>query len=113
MKTQRHEKVAAMSDRKRFEYDTVLHELDDNGGAYVAFPWDIRKEFEKGRVKVKALFDGIPYDGSIVNMGVKNPDGSVCYVIGVLKVIRKKLNKHDGDMIHVVIEEKETQDEGS
>jgi hypothetical protein len=40
-------------------------------------------------------------------MGVKNPDGSVCYIIGVLKAIRNKLNKHDGDTIHVVIEEKE------
>ena len=89
---------------KRFEYDTVLHENPDNGGAYVAFPWDIRAEFGKGRVKVHAEFDGIPYDGSIVNMGVKNDDGTICYIIGVLKSIRKKLNKHDGDTIHVVIE---------
>ena len=64
-------------------------------------------------MKVHALFDGIPYDGSIVNMGVKNPDGSVCYIIDVLKAIRNKLNKHDGDTIHVVIEEKETQDVGT
>ena len=89
---------------KRFEYDTVLHENPDNGGAYVAFPWDIRAEFGKGRVKVHAEFDGVPYDGSIVNMGVKNDDGTICYIIGVLKSIRKKLNKHDGDTIHVVIE---------
>ena len=89
---------------KRYEYDAVLHEIPDNGGAYVAFPWDIRAEFGKGRVKVHAEFDGIPYDGSIVNMGVKNDDGTICYIIGVLKSIRKKLNKHDGDMIHVVIE---------
>ena len=89
---------------KRFEYDTVLHEIPTNGGAYVAFPWDIRAEFGKGRVKVHAEFDGIPYDGSIVNMGVKNDDGTICYIIGVLKAIRKKLDKHDGDMIHVVIE---------
>ena len=52
----------------KYEYDTVLHETDDNGGAYVVFPWDIRQEFGKGRVKVHADFDGIPYDGSIVNM---------------------------------------------
>ena len=89
---------------KQFEYDAVLHEDPDNGGAYVAFPWDIRQEFGKGRVKVHALFDGIPYEGSIVNMGVKNPDGSVCYVIGVLKSIRTKLNKRDGDSIHVMID---------
>ena len=92
---------------KQYEYDAILREMDDNGGAYVPFPWDIREEFGKGRVKVHALFDGIPYDGSIVNMGVKNPDGSVCYIIGVLKAIRNKLNKHDGDTIHVVISKQE------
>ena len=89
---------------KRFEYDTVLHENPDNGGAYVAFPWDIRAEFGKGRVKVHVEFDGVTYDGSIVNMGVKNDDGTICYILGVLKAIRKKLDKHDGDTIHVVIE---------
>ena len=89
---------------KQYEYDAVLHEDPDSGGAYVAFPGDIRQEFGKGRVKVHALFDGIPYDGSIVNMGVKNPDGSVCYIIGVLKSIRSKLNKRDGDLVHVIIE---------
>jgi hypothetical protein len=90
--------------KKRYEYDAVLHEMEDNGGAYVEFPWDIRKESGKGRLKVHASFDGIPYDGSIVNMGVKNDDGSICYIIGVLKSIRKRLNKKDGDTIHVVIE---------
>ena len=90
--------------KKRYEYDAVLHEMEDNGGAYVEFPWDIRKESGKGRLKVHAAFEGIPYDGSIVNMGVKNDDGSICYIIGVLKSIRKRLNKKDGDTIHVVIE---------
>lgn len=89
---------------KCYEYDTVLHETPDNGGAYVEFPWNIRDEFGKGRVKVRAWFDGIPYTGSIVNMGVRNPDGSVCYIIGVLKTIRKQLDKYDGDLIHVLIE---------
>ena len=93
-----------MSSMKRYEYDAVLHETADNGGAYVAFPWDIRQEFGKGRVRVHALFDGIPYEGSIVNMGVKNQDGSVCYIIGVLKAIRKQMGKADGDTVHVVIE---------
>ena len=89
---------------KQYEYDAILHEDPESGGAYVVFPWDIRQEFGKGRVKVYASFDGIPYDGGIVNMGVKNPDGSVCYIIGVLKAIRTKLNKRDGDIIHVMIE---------
>ena len=91
---------------KQYEYDEVLHEVQDSGGAYVVFPWDISQEFGKGRVKVHAEFDGVPYDGSIVNMGVKNTDGSICYIIGVTKAIRKKLNKTDGDRIHVVIEER-------
>ena len=92
---------------RRYEYEAVLHETPDSGGAYVAFPPDIRREFGKGRLKVHAAFDGIPYDGSIVNMGVKNPDGSVCYVIGVRKAIRAKLGKGDGDRIRVVIEAEE------
>ena len=69
----------------------------------MAFPWNIRQLFGKGRVKVRACFDGIPYDGSIVNMGVKNPDGSVCHVIGVRKAIREALGKGEGDTIRVVI----------
>ena len=93
-----------MTVMKCYEYDAVLHEVPDKGGAYVAFPWDVRQEFGKGYAKVHAEFDGISYDGRIVNMGVKNPDGSICYVIGVLKAIRVKLDKHDGDTIHVIIE---------
>ena len=90
-----------------YSYDTILHENADNGGAYVAFPWDIRREFGKGRVKVRATFDGIPYDGSIVNMGLKNEDGSICYVIGVLKEIRQRLGKADSDTVHVTIKLRE------
>ena len=86
----------------QYEYDAVLHEEPD-GGAWVAFPWNIRQLFGKGRVKVRASFDGIPYDGSIVNMGVKNPDGSICYVIGVRKAIRKALGKGEGDTLRVTI----------
>ncbi|MBQ8137263.1 MAG: DUF1905 domain-containing protein [Clostridia bacterium] len=92
---------------KTYEYDAILHETEDHRGAYVAFPWDLRQEFNRGRIKARAWFDGIPYDGSIVNMGVKNPDGSVCYIIGVLKSIREKLNKRDGDSMHVLIQVRE------
>ena len=91
---------------RKFEYDEVIHETPDNGGAYVIFPWNIREVFGKGRVKIHAAFDGIPYDGSIVNMGVKDSQGNICYVIGVLKSIREKLGKKDGDSVHVVIEER-------
>ena len=95
-----------MNEKKVYEYEAVLHEDVESGGAFVAFPWDIRKEFGKGRVKVLAEFDGIPYEGSIVNMGLKNEDGSICWVIGVLKRIRTALGKKDGDTLHVVIRER-------
>ena len=88
---------------ERFEYDEILHELPEKGGAYVIFPWDIREKFGKGRIRVHALFDGQPYDGSIVNMGVKDAQGNTCYIIGMLKSIRAKLGKQDGDSVHVII----------
>ena len=91
---------------KQYEYNAVIRELPEKGGAYVVFPWNIREEFGKGRVKVHATFDGIPYDGSIVNMGVKNEDGSVCYILGMLKSIRTQLGKGDGDTVHIVILER-------
>ena len=89
-----------------YTFVATLLEIPENGVAYVIFPWDIRKEFGKGRVKVNATFDGIEYTGSVVNMGLRNEDGSICYIIGVLKSIRKQLGKADGDTIHVVIKER-------
>ena len=90
---------------KSFHYIEKIHFDPQSGGAYVVFPYDIRKEFGKGRVKVRAIFDGIPYDGSIVNMGVKDEAGNICYVIGVLKSIRTRLNKSDGDPVDIWIYE--------
>ena len=89
--------------QKEYSFTAILHEIPDKGGAYIIFPYDIRKEFGKGRVRVHAEFNGIPYDGSIVNMGVKDKDGRICYIIGVLKSIRKQLGKKDGDSIQVKI----------
>lgn len=80
--------------------------MRDNGGAYVVFPWDLREEFGAGRVKVRVLFDGIPYEGSVVNMGLKDEQGNILYIIGLLKAIRKDLGKGDGDLVHVVVEKR-------
>jgi hypothetical protein len=92
---------------KIYEYDATIKSSDiGKGGAYVVFPYDIREEFAKGRVKVRATFDGEPYDGSIVNMGLKNPDGSVCYIIGIRKDIRMKIGKQLGDTVRVTIQER-------
>lgn len=89
---------------KIYRYRAIIQEVKEKGGAYVAFPYDIRKEFGKGRVKVLAKFDGLEYRGSIVNMGLKNEDGSICYIIGVLKDLRKAMKKDIGDEIEVCIE---------
>ena len=96
-----------MNDRV-YEYEaTIQASAIGRGGAYVPFPYDIQTEFGKGRVKVHATFDGEPYDGSIVNMGVKNADGSVCYIIGILKDIRAKIGKQAGDSVRVTVRERE------
>ncbi len=89
-----------------YEYDAVIRAVPDKGGAYVAFPWNIREEFGRGRVKVHVEFEDVPYDGSIVSMGVKNDDGSICYIIGMLKSIREKLGKVPGDTVHVRVSER-------
>lgn len=89
--------------QQEYKFSAILHEMPDNGGAYIVFPWDIRKEFGKGRVKVHAEFNGIAYDGSIVNMGIKDENGNICYIIGVLKKIRQQLKITDGDKINVKI----------
>ncbi|MCL2597716.1 MAG: DUF1905 domain-containing protein [Paludibacter sp.] len=92
---------------KIYEYEAVIQSsVAGRGGALVPFPYDVRKEFGKGRVKVHATFDGEPYDGSVVNMGVKYADGSVCYVIGILKDIRAKIGKQPGDTVVVTIRER-------
>ena len=92
---------------KVYKYDAVIqHSTIGKGGAYVPFPYDVREEFGKGRVRVHATFDSEPYEGSVVNMGVKNVDGSVCYIIGILKDIRNKIGKHTGDTVRVTIRER-------
>jgi hypothetical protein len=90
---------------KIYEFEAIINKVPDMDGAYVVFPYDVKAEFGKGRVKVHATFDGEQYDGSIVNMGVKNPDGSVCYIIGLRKDIRAKIGKQPGDYVKVTIKE--------
>ena len=86
-----------------YSFDAVIQEIPEKGGAYLGFRWDIRREFGKGRVKVHANFDGIPSDGSIVNMGLKDEAGNIRYIMGVLKAIRKELGKSQGDTVHVTV----------
>ena len=92
-------------EKKVYEFRAVIQPVPEKNGAYIRFPYDLRKEFGKGRVKVQATFDNVPYEGSIVNMGVKNKDGSICYITGIRKDIREKIGKQVGDTVEVRIEE--------
>ena len=87
---------------KTYQFDAPMQAATiGKGASYVACPFDIRDLFGKGRVKVHATFDEVPYNGSIVNMGVKNLDGSICYILGIRKDIRAKLHKSIGDVVAV------------
>lgn len=92
-----------MKKMNELNFEGTIEAVPDKGGAFVRVPVDIRKEYGKGRLKVHAEFDDLSYDGSIVNMGVKNPDGSICYIIGIRKDIRERLKKNAGDVVTVHI----------
>ncbi|MDD4188751.1 MAG: DUF1905 domain-containing protein [Eubacteriales bacterium] len=92
---------------KKYEFEAIIKKVNGIDGAYIEFPYDLKTEFGKGRAKVRATFDGEPYEGSIVNMGVKNPDGSVCCILGLRKDIRAKIGKEPGDAVRIVISERE------
>lgn len=85
---------------KVYRFRAEIKKVPDIDGAYIEFPYDVRQEFGKGRVKVTALFDGYPYDGSLVKM--KTP----CHIIGVRKDIREKIGKQPGEWIEVSIQER-------
>ena len=89
-----------------FEFEAIIQKVPDLDGAYVAVPIDIKAELGKGRLPVHATFDGEPYTGSVVNMGVKNPDGSICYILGIRKDIRAKIGKQAGDTVRVTLKER-------
>lgn len=84
---------------KIYEFEAEIKKVPDIDGAYVEFPYDVKNEFGKGRVKVFATFEGEPYEGSLVKM--KTP----CHIIGIRKEIRAKIGKQAGDKIKVTIKE--------
>jgi hypothetical protein len=89
-----------MMNETTYEFEAVIQKVPDLDGAYVEFPYDVRDEFGKGRVKVHATFDGYGYDGSLVRMGTQ------CHIIGIRKDIRAAIGKQPGDTIAVTIRER-------
>ena len=84
-----------------YKFNALIMKVDGIDGAYVEFPYDVRLEFGKGRVKVRATFDGVEYFGSLVRM--KTPG----HIIGLRKDIRAQIGKGPGDEVEVTIEEVE------
>ena len=85
---------------KTYKFNAMIKKVEGIDGAYIEFPYDVKVEFNKGRVKVHSTFDDFPYDGSLVKM--KTP----CHIIGIRKDIRAKISKQAGDVIHVTIKER-------
>jgi hypothetical protein len=82
---------------KKYKFKAKI-EAEDGGGACVFFPYDTVKEFgTKGRVPVKATFDGIPYAGSLFKYG--HPQ----HMLGITKAIREQIGKSPGDTLDVVV----------
>lgn len=81
----------------RREFEATI-EAGGGGGALVAIPFDVEEVYgTRGRVKVKATFDGHPYRGSIAPMGGR-------HLLGVTKAVRAAIGKSMGDVVAVSLE---------
>ena len=82
---------------KKYKFKAKV-EAAPGGGAYVLFPFDVEKEFgTKGKVAVKAAFNGVPYAGSLVKYG--HPQ----HMLGMLKAIREQTGTEPGDTVEVEV----------
>lgn len=86
-----------MPGMKKYSFTATIQTAEvGSGGAYILFPHDVEKEFgTKGRVPVRATFDGIPYTGSLVKYGQPQ------HMLGILKALREQLGKQSGDKVKV------------
>jgi hypothetical protein len=80
---------------KRYKFKAMIED-GGGGGAYILFPYDVEKEFgTKGKVPVKAKFNGIPYTGSLIKYG--NPQ----HMLPMLKAIREQTSTCPGGTVDV------------
>ncbi|KGO12910.1 YdeI/OmpD-associated family protein [Clostridium botulinum] len=86
---------------KTYTFEAEIKKIEGKDATYVEIPFDVEKEFAAKRVKVLVKFENEQYRGSIVNMGLS------CYIIGVTKEIRNKINKTYGDIIKVELQKDE------
>lgn len=83
-----------------FEFDAFI----ENGGekwpeaSCIYFPYDIQESFgTKGQVRVNATFDGVPYQGSLANMGSG-------HILILRKDVKAKVRKGHGDTVRVTVQ---------
>ncbi|HTU46679.1 MAG TPA: YdeI/OmpD-associated family protein [Bryobacteraceae bacterium] len=82
---------------KKYRFKAKI-EAGDGGGAYVLFPYDVEKEFgTRGRVPVKATFNGVPYAGSLIKYGAPQ------HMLPMLKAIREQSGKDVGDTVEIEV----------
>lgn len=86
---------------KKYNFKAEIKKHDKKDAAYIEVPLDIEKEFGAKRIKVKVKFDDVEYRGSVVRMGLP------CYMIGITKEIRSKIDKSFGDIVSVELEKDE------
>ena len=77
-------------------------EAGDGGGAYVLFPFDVEETFgTKGKIPVKATFNGVPYSGSLIKYGLP------LHMLGMPKAIREQTQTAPGDIVRVELSKDE------
>jgi hypothetical protein len=65
---------------------------------WVLFPYDVEEEFgTRGKVPVKATFNGVPYTGTLIKYG--HPQ----HMLPMLKAIREEIGRGPGDRVDVVL----------
>ncbi len=84
------------------KFNAEILQKQDTDAAYVEVPYDIKKVFGKCRLLVNAAFDGVPYKGQVVK-------STPCYIIGVTKQIRRQIGKNFGDIVEVVLQERDSE----
>jgi Bacteriocin-protection, YdeI or OmpD-Associated/Domain of unknown function (DUF1905) len=90
-------RIRAGNAMKKYKFKAKI-EAGDGGGAYMLFPYDTLKEFgTKGKVPVKATFNGAPYTGSLIKYG--HP----LHSLGIPKAIREQTGRDTGDTIEGVV----------
>lgn len=90
---------------KVFEFDAVIRDGGEKWpeASCVYFPYDVHESFgTRGQVKINATFDGVPYRGSLANMGS-------AHIVILRKDVKAQVGKGHGDTVRVTIQ-KDTQE---